>query len=119
MSEKIAVFGLGNVGLVCALCLAQENDIIGVELIEEKVALLNRGELYIFEDKLDQLLSTHKERISFDCSPKVAIDRSIIVVCVGTPSSSSGTVNLDQVMQTANQLGELIKVSRGSHQTLT
>ena len=40
---KIAVAGMGYVGLSNAVLLAQHNDVVAVDLIEEKVAMVNAG----------------------------------------------------------------------------
>ena len=56
---KISIFGLGYVGNVTALGLHSLGyDIVGIEIIEEKVKLLKSGKLPIFEPDLEPLLKS-------------------------------------------------------------
>ena len=53
---KIAVAGMGYVGLSNAVLLAQHNDVVAVDLIEEKVAMVNAGRSPIVDAELEQYL---------------------------------------------------------------
>ncbi len=56
---KIAIFGLGYVGLTGAGCLLKEgHSIVGVEPHEDKVKLILSGHSPIYEPGLDDLLAT-------------------------------------------------------------
>ena len=54
--RKIAVAGMGYVGLSNAVLLAQHNDVVAVDLIEEKVAMVNAGRSPIVDAELEAYL---------------------------------------------------------------
>ncbi|WP_299266828.1 nucleotide sugar dehydrogenase [uncultured Psychrosphaera sp.] len=54
---KIAVAGTGYVGLSNAMLLAQHNEVIAVDIIEDKVNLLNKGQSPIVDEQIEDFLS--------------------------------------------------------------
>lgn len=105
---NISVFGLGYVGAVTAACLAKKGHrIIGVDLHAAKVAAFNQGISPIVEPGLDALLkdgsTSGKITATQDVAQAVAqSDASII--CVGTPSQPSGSLDLSFVLSVTKQL---------------
>ena len=59
---KIAVAGTGYVGLSLAVLLAQKNDVIAVDILPEKVEMINRWESPIQDDYIEQYLAEHEAR---------------------------------------------------------
>mgnify|MGYP000875713014 CR=1 FL=1 len=116
---KISIFGLGYVGCVSLGCLAKSgNDVIGIDISEEKVNLINQGIPTIIEDKIDYLIKDgyEKGRISAVLDYQFAVNNSdVSFICVGTPSTQSGHLNLDYVFNTAKQIGEAIKTKKEFH----
>ena len=69
---KIAVAGMGYVGLSNAVLLAQHNDVVAVDLIEEKVAmvvLVNQLLSHGVEETIARMTSLLCQRIDFDNRP--------------------------------------------------
>jgi UDPglucose 6-dehydrogenase len=65
---KISVFGTGYVGLVVGACLAENgNHVIAVDIDEDKIARLKRGEIPIYEPGLSELVARNvaEERLTF------------------------------------------------------
>ena len=58
---KIAVAGAGYVGLSVALLLAQRNEVSIVDVVPEKVDLLNRGESPIRDEEIERFLREREE----------------------------------------------------------
>ena len=65
---KVCVVGTGYVGLVAGTCFAEcGNDVIGVDVDENKLALLREGKSPIYEPGLEELLRRNQKegRLSF------------------------------------------------------
>ena len=110
---KISIFGLGYVGCVSLGCLAKNgNDVIGVDINKFKVNLINKGIATIIEKDIDVIISDGKKnnRISATTNFETAIEQSdVSIVCVGTPSTKEGHLNLDYIYKTAEQIGIALK----------
>ena len=59
-SYKIAVAGTGYVGLSNAVLLAQHNEVVAVDVIPEKVEMINNRKSPIVDAKLQEYLSGHE-----------------------------------------------------------
>ena len=59
---KIAVAGTGYVGLSLAVLLSQHNDVIAVDVIDEKVEKINRWESPIVDAEIEEYLQHHEEK---------------------------------------------------------
>ena len=102
---KIAVVGTGYVGLVAGTCLAEGgNDVICVDIDQEKIAMLNKGKVPIYEPGLEEMVRRNAEdqRLSFSTDLAHAVKTSdVIFIAVGTPQGPTGHANLEYVKATA------------------
>lgn len=57
MNRKIAVAGTGYVGLSLAVLLAQNNQVTAVDIIPEKVELINHRKSPIQDDYIEKYLA--------------------------------------------------------------
>jgi len=109
---NITVIGTGYVGLVTGTCLADMgNNIICVDIDENKVQKMKNGKVPIYEPNLEELF--HKniagERLHFTSNLKEAIkDATIILLALPTPQGEDGSANLAYVENVAHDLGNLI-----------
>ncbi len=105
---KLAVIGTGYVGLVAACGFAEMgNDVVGVDIDEEKVRRLRDGELPIYEPGLEELLARgiQQGRLSFSTSLAEAVRASeMIFIAVGTPSNEDGSADLRHVEEVARSI---------------
>ena len=116
---KISIFGLGYVGAVTAGCLAQQgHQVVGVDVSEQKVQTLNRGESPIIEPGLEDLLKQARQRgllrASTDAAEAVAAT-DLSLVCVGTPLTVSGAIDLGFARQVSEQIAEALRGRPKSH----
>ena len=106
---KICVIGAGYVGLVTGACFADlGNTVYCVDKDENKIDMLNNGEIPIFEPGLKELIEKNhlSKRLKFSTDLGNAIKISdIIFVCVGTPTSNiKGSADLTNVFKVASEL---------------
>ncbi len=107
---NISMFGLGYVGCVGAACLAElGHHVIGNDVSENKVNLLNRGKPTIIEAEIEDLVKKAHERGLLEATMDYhyAVHHSeISFIVVGTPSSKEGHLNLDYIYGVARQIGQ-------------
>ena len=112
---RISIFGMGYVGAVCAACMAQRgHTIIGVDVSQEKVAMVNAGKSPIVEPGLDELLAAGKAagRISATTNYMDAIYNSdITFIAVPTPSLKNGDLSLDYIEAVSREIGYALRDS--------
>jgi UDPglucose 6-dehydrogenase len=98
---NITVVGTGYVGLVAGTCFAESgNDVVCVDIDEQKIASLKAGHVPIYEPGLEEMVrrNTEEQRLSFTMDLAEAIKKSsIIFVAVGTPQDVNGDANLEYV----------------------
>ena len=109
---KISVFGLGYVGAVTAACFAQEkHEVLGVDVMDEKVRLLNEGQSPIIEEQIGDIIAEQvrcsRLRATTDCAEGLA-QADIAIVCVGTPSQADGALDTSYVAKVCTQIGEAL-----------
>lgn len=105
---KITITGCGYVGLVTGACLANlGNDVICVDIDDERISNLRRNIMPFFEPGLRELveLNTAQKRLMFTTDSQIAIENSdIIFIAVGTPSDKNGKVDLSAIFQVAEAI---------------
>jgi UDPglucose 6-dehydrogenase len=106
---QITVVGTGYVGLVTGTCLADlGNRVLCVDLDPAKVALLQRGEVPIYEPGLKELIQDNVAagRLAFTTDVAAGVEfGEIQFIAVGTPAAADGSADLRQVMQAARAIG--------------
>ena len=107
---NVTVFGVGYVGLVQAVVLADVgHNVCCVDVDVNKIDALKRGELPIFEPGLSELVVSnhHKKRIEFttDAARGVA-GAELIFIAVGTPPDDDGSADLQYVLAVAGTIAD-------------
>jgi UDPglucose 6-dehydrogenase len=97
--EPIAVIGTGYVGLVTAAGFAElGSDVWCVDIDADKIAVLERGEIPIYEPELEECVARNRERLHFSTDLAPALEHSrLLFVAVGTPPTYSGDADLSAV----------------------
>ncbi|MBD8490471.1 UDP-glucose/GDP-mannose dehydrogenase family protein [Echinicola sp. CAU 1574] len=116
---NISIFGLGYVGCVSLGCLAKNgHNVIGVDINDLKAELINKGKPTIIEKDIDVIIKEEfdKGKISATtCAQEAVLNTSVSIICVGTPSSPQGHLNLNYIYKTAEQIGEALKEKDDFH----
>lgn len=109
---KISIFGLGYVGCVSAGCFTSlGHSVIGVDVSENKVGLINNGKPTIIEKSVDELIreGVNSKNLFATTDYKLAVKQSdISFICVGTPSTETGHLNMEYIYKVAEQIGEAL-----------
>ena len=116
---NISIFGLGYVGCVSLGCLAKNGfNVIGVDINQNKIDLINSGKPTIIEKDIDGIIaeafSEGKVSATKEYSDAV-MQSSVSIICVGTPSTKEGHLNLDYIYQTAKEIGEALRHKNSFH----
>ncbi len=110
---NITVFGLGYVGVVNIACLSKlGHKIYGCDIKSYKVDLINNGKSTILEPEVDGLITSGLEKGLITCSVDAGtcIENSeMALICVGTPSDKNGNVNLNYIVNTADDIARALK----------
>lgn len=120
--KRISIIGLGYVGAVSSSCLASMgHEVIGVDVEQEKVDVINRGIAPIHEPDLQTLISEQIQsgRLSATTDLHQALkETDISFICVGTPTNQYGEIQLAYVKKVVAAIAEEIKTSGKSHITV-
>ena len=109
---KIAVVGTGYVGLVTGTCLAETgNQVICVDINQNKVKMMQEGKLPIYEPGLELLFhrNINQGRLHFTTDLAAAIaEAQIIFLALPTPPGGDGSADLSYVLGAAKDIAGLI-----------
>lgn len=116
---KISIFGLGYVGCVSLGCLAKDgHDVIGVEVNQSKIDLINQGRPTIIEKDIDNLIQKASELKRIRATGNyvdAVVNSEISIIAVGTPSTEEGHPNLNYIFKVAEEIGEALTHKRDFH----
>jgi len=103
--KQICVIGVGYVGLVTAACFSDlGNRVVALDISEERINGLKRGEMPIYEPALEELVERNVRagRLSFTTSyPEALKGTEFAFIAVGTPSGVDGEADLRHVAAVA------------------
>lgn len=103
---KIAVIGLGYVGLPLAVAFAAQHDVVGFDLSAARVAELSRGEDRTLEVSAEALRAAG--RLSFSDDPAALNGCNVFVVTVPTPIDDHKRPDLSALMAASRSVGAAI-----------
>ena len=105
---KIVVVGLGYVGLSNAVLLAQHNEVIGVDISEERVNALSTLKSPIIDNKLSQYLEEKKLNLSASTNLSCAV-KSADYVIVSTSTNYDENTNIFDTSSVKAVIGQVIE----------
>lgn len=119
---KVAIFGLGYVGLTAAGCLTKMgHTVIGFDVNETKVGDINSGRTPITEPGLDALIAEAVASARLSAHTEIGgrlADCDVAIVCVGTPSAPDGSHNMSFIAEVTRQIARALGQSRTSPLTV-
>lgn len=115
----ISIFGLGYVGCVGMGCLARAgHHVVGVDPQASKVDFINQGKATIIEDGIDELIAAERRtgRIRATADAQEAVgNSSVSFLCVGTPPTANGHLDLSAIFHVAGQIGDSLRNKSERH----
>jgi GDP-mannose 6-dehydrogenase len=116
---NIAIFGLGYVGVVNMVCFSKLGHTVwGCDIKSQKVDSIMKGKSPIFEPGVDELLTEGLSKQTIKASTDVdtvLANTDLALICVGTPSTAEGEVNLDYTLNTSLDIVNYIQRSKRNY----
>ncbi|MEI7748161.1 MAG: UDP-glucose/GDP-mannose dehydrogenase family protein [Chlorobiaceae bacterium] len=113
---KITIFGSGYVGLVTGACFAEVgNDVLCVDIDQQKIDGLREGKIPIHEPGLDEIVveNIREGRLKFTSDIRAGVEFGLYqIIAVGTPADEDGSADLRHVLSVAESIGTLMQEYR-------
>jgi UDPglucose 6-dehydrogenase len=110
--RKICVVGIGYVGLVTGACFADlGNQVTCLDIAEERIEKLQRGEMPIYEPGLEEIVARNVAagRLTFTTEYAQAVPGAhFIFIAVNTPPSADGEADLQYVRMAAESISQVL-----------
>ena len=104
---KIVIVGLGYVGLSNAVLLAQHNEVVGVDICEQRVDALNARSSPIIDEKLSEYLIKKKLNLSASTDLESSVKKAQYVI-VSTPTNYDEKTNCFDTSSVETVLSKII-----------
>ncbi|CAL4869897.1 UDP-glucose 6-dehydrogenase (plasmid) [Asticcacaulis sp. MM231] len=108
---KIAISGLGYVGLSNAVLLAQKNKVVAYDIVPEKVALINNKVSPIIDDEISDYLANHPLDLTATSDKASAYEGADFVI-VATPTNYDPETNYFDTRSVEAAIRDVIAVNR-------
>ncbi|MCD6175956.1 MAG: UDP-glucose/GDP-mannose dehydrogenase family protein [Planctomycetes bacterium] len=109
---KVAVVGVGYVGLVAAACLADGgNHVVCVDNDDNKIENLKNGIIPIYEPGLTEIVKKNVQagRLTFTTDLQEGVENSLVIfIGVGTPSLPDGSADISAVLGVAEEVAKIM-----------
>lgn len=92
ISYKIAVAGTGYVGLSNAVLLSQHNEVFAVDILPEKVDMINQKKSPIVDAEIEDYLTSHKLKLTATTDAQKAY-RNADFIIISTPTNYDPKLN--------------------------
>ncbi|QPM92555.1 nucleotide sugar dehydrogenase [Pseudooceanicola algae] len=107
---KIAVAGLGYVGLSNSVLLAQKHEVTAVDISEDRVALVNEGKSPIEDKELEEYLATRELNLTATLDGKAAFADADYVI-IATPTNYDEVSNFFDTSSVEAVIKDVLSVS--------
>lgn len=116
---NISIFGLGYVGCVSMSCFSKMNyKVIGIDINEDKIHLINSGHATIVENEVDNLIKDGKSKGLIEATSDDqygVVNSDISFICTGTPNTINGHLDISSVLKVAENIGTALRKKDAFH----
>lgn len=105
--KKIAIIGLGYVGLPLAVAFGEKREVVGFDINAKRIAELNNGEDFTREVSPEELSAA--PQLSFTDSLDDIADCTVFIVTVPTPIDDFKTPDLTPLIKASESVGKVLK----------
>ncbi len=115
---KLAIIGTGYVGLPAGACFADfGNNVICVDKIKEKIEVLNKGEIPLYEPGLKEIVekNLNSGNLKFTTDLKNSVkNANVIMLAVGTPTNPKNEhADLTYIKKAVEEIAEALSIDDG------
>ena len=100
-------------------CIAKNGHrVIGVDLDDNKVDFINKGKATIVENEIDGIIMEQRKKGNISATKdgiNAVKDTEVSFICVGTPSTDNGHLDLKAILNVAKEIGEGIRQKESFH----
>jgi UDP-N-acetyl-D-glucosamine/UDP-N-acetyl-D-galactosamine dehydrogenase len=108
--NRIAIIGLGYVGLPLAIEFAKKHSVLGFDIKMERITELSSGKDSTLEDNLEDLKQViHQKSLSFSNDIEDLSNCNIFIVTVPTPINQFKAPDLSPLLNASKMLGTILK----------
>lgn len=111
---KIAVAGTGYVGLSLAVLLAQHNDVTAVDIVSEKVELINQKKLPIKDEYIEKYLAEKQLSLIATLDAKAAYTNADYVI-VATPTNYDSKLNFFDTSAVESVISQVMRYAPSAY----
>ena len=107
---KIAIAGTGYVGLSNAVLLAQNNEVCAVDLVEDKVKLINQKQSPIVDPDIEEYLLSHELNLTATLDPRTAYEEAEYII-IATPTDYDPVKNYFDTSSVESVIQQILDIN--------
>ena len=111
---KITVIGLGYVGISNAVLLSQHNEVVGVDISQERIDALNARKSPIVDAELSDYLAEKELNLKATMNLKMAVAGADFVI-ISTPTNYDEKTNFFDTSSVESIISDVIKIEPNAH----
>jgi len=110
---KIAIVGIGYVGLSNAVLLSQNNEVVALDLVEEKVNMINDKKSPILDKEIEDYLLNKKLNLLATSDKNVAFYNADFII-ISTPTNYDPNLNYFDTSSVENVIENVLKINESA-----